>query len=88
MFAASEQEFHRQFPEGDFLIIIGPNSLLAPRLVKFLDEFNVPYVDHSQLLDKEQPEYKLHRTEGHPNGSYYWRIAHELKLDFNKNTLP
>ncbi len=84
VFAASKQEFQRQFPAGDFLVIIGPNSLLAPRLVHFLDEYDVPYVDYSQLLDKERPEYKLHRTEGHPNGLYYKRIAEELK----KNPLP
>jgi hypothetical protein len=88
VFAASQDEFKRQFPDGDFLIVIGPNSLLAPRLIRFLDEYAVPYVDHSQLLDKEQPEYKIHRTEGHPNGRYYWQMAKELKLYFGKQPLP
>lgn len=76
--AESQHEFHRQFPDGDFLVIIGPNSQYAARFAKQLSAVNVPFVDYSKLLDKEQPEFKIHRTEGHPNGQYYQRLAEEI----------
>ena len=40
-----------------------------------------------ELLDKEKPEYKLFRTEGHPNGLYYQRLALELIDHFERNPL-
>jgi hypothetical protein len=48
----------------------------------------VRYLDYSKLLDKEQPEFKLFRTEGHPNGLYYQRLAKELALHFEEYPLP
>lgn len=86
--AESQREFHRQFPEGDFLVIIGPNSQHAARLSEQLDKVGVPFANHSQLLDKERPEFKIHRTEGHPNGLYYQRMAVELKRYFEEHPLP
>jgi hypothetical protein len=47
----------------------------------------VPYLDYSLLLDKEQPEFKLFRTEGHPNGLYYQRIAEKLAGDLEGKPL-
>lgn len=86
--AESQREFHRQFPEGSFLVIIGPNSQHAARLSEQLVRFGVPFADYSKLLDKEQPEFKIHRTEGHPNGLYYQRMAVELKEYFEEHPLP
>ena len=88
VFAASQQEFLNQYPNGDFLVVIGPNSKLAQRLVAQLKKEGVHYLDYSQLLDKEQPEFKLFRTEGHPNGLYYQRLAKELALHFEEYPLP
>ncbi|MCF8258141.1 MAG: hypothetical protein K9J06_11335 [Flavobacteriales bacterium] len=84
----SQIEFHRQFPDGEFLVIIGPNSQHASRLSEQLSKVGVPFADYSRLLDKEQPAFKIHRTEGHPNGLYYQRIAEELKHRFDEHPLP
>lgn len=88
VFAESQREFHRQFPEGEFLVIIGPNSQHAPRLIRFLDAHGIPFIDFSRLLDKELPEYRIHWTDEHPNGLYYQRIATELKRYFDEHPLP
>ncbi len=82
VFAASQKEFLKQYPNGDFVVVIGPNSTLITRLIPHLKKEGVTYLDCSQLLDKEKPEYKLFRTEGHPNGLYYQRIAQELAVYF------
>jgi hypothetical protein len=82
VFAASQKEFLKQYPNGDFVVVIGPNSMLITRLIPHLKKEGVTYLDCSQLLDKEKPEYKLFRTEGHPNGLYYQRIAQELAVYF------
>ena len=87
VFSASQQEFLSQYPNGDFVVLIGPNSTLAPCLITQLEAAGVTYLDYSKLLDKEKPEYKLFRTEGHPNGLYYQRLAIELIHHFERNPL-
>ncbi len=88
VFAAAQHEFLNQYPKGDFVIVIAPNSTLAPRLIPQLKKEGVPYLDYSQLLDREKPEYKLFRTEGHPNGLYYQHIAQKLAGDMEGKPLP
>lgn len=82
--AESEKEFLAQYPEGKFIVVIGPNSTLASRAVNELDARNIEYLDLSQLLDKEEKQYKIHWTEGHPNGNYYLKIAEEIKAYLNE----
>jgi hypothetical protein len=86
--ANAKEEFHWHYPNGEFLVIIAPNSTLASRFIRELNKENVQFLDYSALLDKELPEYKIHRTEGHPNGLYYQRIAEELKGYLEENPLP
>jgi hypothetical protein len=77
--AESKKAFLAQYPEGKFLVVIGPNSNLANRAVNELDARNIEYLDLSQLLDKEEKQYKIHWTEGHPNGKYYLKLAEAIK---------
>ncbi len=87
VFAAAQKEFLKQYPNGDFVVVIAPNGALAPRLLAKLKKESVPYFDYSLLLDKEQPEFKLFRTEGHPNGLYYQRLAQVLAVHFQRKPL-
>lgn len=75
----SEREFQAQFPQGEFLVVIGPNSKLAPKIISVLEERNIRVLNLSELLDKEQDEYKIHWTEGHPNERYYLEITKAIK---------
>lgn len=72
---ASEHAFRSQYPNGKFLVVIGPNSILAPRVANVLDQNNIEHLDLSGLLDKNDVAYRIHWTEGHPNGAYYLEIA-------------
>ncbi|MDB4655357.1 hypothetical protein OAE48_00770 [Flavobacteriales bacterium] len=74
----AQTEFLKQYPDGRFLVIIAPNSRLAPRISNVLANSNIEYLDLSELLDKEEPRYKIHWTEGHPNNKYYLQIAQEI----------
>jgi hypothetical protein len=74
----SKREFLEQYPNGKFVVVIGPNSKLASRLVEELNHRNVDVLDLSNLLNKEEKQYKIHWTEGHPNGNYYRAIAVEI----------
>ena len=76
----SQTEFQKQYPNGRFLVVIAPNSKLAPRISKVLADSNIEYLDLSELLDKEESKYKIHWTEGHPNDKYYLEIAQEINL--------
>jgi len=67
------------------VVIIGPNSELAPRVKNVLEEIDIEVLDCSNLLDKEKNEYKIHWTEGHPSAKYHLKIADSLKQYLNAN---
>ncbi len=74
----TKAEFLKEFPNGKVLVVIGPNSRLAARVSSVLSERGIDCLDVSNLLDKEQKQYKIHWTEGHPNGKYYLEVAQEI----------
>jgi len=76
---ASKAEFLSQYPNGRFLVVIGPSSKLASRVTSVLAENGVDYLDCSDLLDKEMREYQIHWTEAHPNEKYYLELAKAIK---------
>lgn len=71
----SESEFKKQYPNGRFLVVIGPGSKLADRAVSALNERDVPVLDLSKLLNPEDKHYQIHWTENHPNQNYYREVA-------------
>jgi|GEM_PF-1398702 len=79
----AKKEFLKQYPEGRFVVIIGPNSKLAPRVKNVLEEINMEVLDCANLLDKEKKEYKIHWTEGHPSTKYHLEIADTLNAFLN-----
>jgi hypothetical protein len=48
-------------------------------VISVLEERNIRVLNLSGLLDKEQSEYKIHWTEGHPNKKYYLEITKAIK---------
>ena len=54
----SEKAFLKLYPDGKFLVVIGPNSKLAARSIEELRNRGVGFLDLSQLLDKENKHYK------------------------------
>jgi len=83
----SKKEFHRQFPDGRFLVAIAPNSELSARVRETLESKDIECLDLSGLLDKEEKQYKLHWTEAHPNNQYYLEVAQEIESHLNSNKL-
>ncbi|MFM1875529.1 MAG: hypothetical protein RL266_1266 [Bacteroidota bacterium] len=71
----SQKEFLKQYPEGKFLVVIGPNCELAGRAIFVLERNNLDVLDLSSLLDKDQKRYRIHWTEAHPNANYYREMA-------------
>lgn len=82
----ARKEFQMQYPEGRFLVVIAPNSTLAPRVRAALEANEVEVLDLSKLLDKEEKQYKIHWTEAHPNGNYYLKVAEELDRYLNSDS--
>ncbi|MDP6907855.1 MAG: hypothetical protein QF371_00035 [Flavobacteriales bacterium] len=73
-------EFLAQYPNGRFLVVIGPNSSLAPRIVSLLSDNEIETLDCSNLFDKEQKRYKIHWTEAHPNRQYFLELANAVQV--------
>ncbi len=79
----SKEEFLRQYPKGRFLVVLGPNSLLAPRIITALLENEIETLDCSNLFDKDQKQYKIHWTEAHPNSNYYLEMTEAINTYLN-----
>ena len=71
----SKSAFMQQFPNARMLVVIGPNSKLASRATQELDNRGIEFLDLSELLDKDEKQYKIHWTEAHPNANYYQEVA-------------
>lgn len=82
---ASKAEFLAQYPEGRFLVVIGPNSILAPRIINVLDGNGIEVLDCSTLFDRNEKQYRIHWTEAHPNKRYYLELALAIKAHLNKS---
>lgn len=81
----AKSEFLKQYPDGRFLVVIGPNSKLAARAVSALEDRDVEVLDLSQLFDKEDKRYKIHWTEAHPNDRYNLEVARAITDHLNSN---
>jgi hypothetical protein len=75
----AKNEFLTLYPDGRFVVVIAPNSTLAPRVRSVLVANNIEVLDLSARLNKDEREYKIHWTEAHPNGNYYLKVAEALK---------
>ena len=73
--AESKKEFEVQFPGSKFYVLLAPGSKLSPRLIPFLKNLNIDFIDCSQLLNPKNPEYLTHYTDRHPNALYYKKLA-------------
>jgi len=80
----AKKEFLTQYPEGKFLVVIGPSSTLASKVSSVLTKMEVDFLDLSKHLDKKQPRYRIHWTESHPNGNYYLVVAQAIETHLGK----
>lgn len=69
----------KQYPNGRFIVVIGPNSKLGSRVNAVLSDADIEVLNLTNLLDKEEKQYKIHWTEGHPNWKYYKAVAQEIQ---------
>ena len=79
----SKKEFMIPYPNGRFIVVIGPNSKLGGRVNSVLSDANIEVLNLTNLLDKEEKQYKIHWTEGHPNGKYYKAVAEQIQNYLN-----
>ncbi|MBL4585851.1 MAG: hypothetical protein JKX84_02145 [Flavobacteriales bacterium] len=79
----AKKEFKNQYPKGEFLVVIEPNSKLGARVSAVLTENSIDFLNLSELLDKEESKYKIHWTEAHPNENYYLEVANAINSYLN-----
>ncbi|HOE27620.1 MAG: hypothetical protein IT574_11635 [Candidatus Aureabacteria bacterium] len=79
---AMERGFKRHYPQGQFVMVIYPNSSMARLFLSKLAEKNIKVLDYTNLFDPELQEYKI-RGERHPTALAYRTIARKLVEDLN-----
>jgi hypothetical protein len=75
--------YERRFPGGRFFVVIYPTQVKDLRILPFLRERGVRYLDYSALFDPAAKEYKL-EGDAHPSPLAYATLAQRLAADIEK----
>ena len=81
MLAESRELLEAQFEQVDFYVLFYPGrSDLAPRLIPYLEEAGIHYLDYADLFDLDRPGLWI-EYDGHPTGAGYEAVAERLVDD-------
>jgi hypothetical protein len=71
----------RQFENTRFYVLLYPDppegEMSAKRMVPFLQQAGIDYLDFTELLDVRQPEFRI-KGDDHPTGLTHQEVASEL----------
>ena len=79
----AQQEFKRQFPDSEFYLLLFPNN--SQRILPFLQQEQIQYLDYSQLLGQDAG-YRIPH-DGHPAAKAYKAIAEQIVSDLGLTAL-
>jgi hypothetical protein len=82
----AKREFQARTGGQKFYVLIYPYTQNAPRLIPYLKEFGIDYIDYSTMpLDELTDHHVLIPVDGHPTaralGVVAARLAHDLGID-------
>ncbi len=75
-----KQSFNAKYPHGEFYVLIYPGSLAGERLIDYLNETGIRYLDYTHLFFNNDPRFCL-AEDGHPSALAYKTIAEKLVED-------
>ncbi|MBW2244796.1 MAG: hypothetical protein JRH01_22680 [Deltaproteobacteria bacterium] len=76
----SRRAFSRQFPRGDFVVVLFPGTMYGEGLTPCLEAAGIDTLDYSSLFDRLDPTYHI-EGDGHPTPAANRRLAEELVND-------
>jgi len=71
--------YKQQFPKGEFYVTVYPGSKYGGRLIHFLKEMNIKYLDYSNLFDPTTGRYFLSWEDKHPNALAHRIVAYRQR---------
>ena len=72
--------FHQQFPDAEFYVLLYPGVRRGQRLIPYLSQAGVKYLDYARLIDWPHPG--LTQADGaHPTAQGHKIVAAQLAKD-------
>jgi len=81
-FEQIQKEFKKQYPQGEFYVLIYPeNKGINSRLMPYFEEKGIRYLNYSKLFPREDPQYYLAEEDRHPSALANQKLAEAMVRD-------
>ncbi len=81
--AKMQKEFKKKYPYSSFYVLIYPGSRHGNKLMEYLDEQNILYLNYTKLFNASEPRYYLAEEDLHPSPLAYQTISEKIIEDLN-----
>lgn len=72
-----------KFSQSAFYVVIYPGTRNSTRLIQYLNEGGIKYLDYSQLFDTSDPQFYLSKDDHHPTPLAYQLVAEQIVKDLH-----
>jgi len=79
--AEARNAFQKQFPRGEFYVLLYPGVKLGKAMMPYLERAGVHYFDYSSFIAWPQPGLTLEEPSGHPTAQGHRVVAAQLAKD-------
>jgi len=79
---AMDTMIKEKFPQSAFYVVIYPRTN-SDRLVQYLKEAGIKYLDYTQLFDRSDPKFSLSVDDHHPTPLAYQLVAEQIVKDLH-----
>lgn len=81
--AKMQKEFKRKYPQSSFIVLIYPGSKYGDKLMGYLDEQSIQYLNYTNLFNNGESRYYLAEEDTHPSPLAYQTISKKILEDLN-----
>jgi hypothetical protein len=78
-----QKEFKKKYPHSSFYVLIYPGSRYGKKLMEYLDQQNILYLNYTTLFNASEPRYYLVEEDLHPSPLAYQTISGKIVEDLN-----
>ncbi len=78
-----QKEFKKKYPHSSFYLLIYPGSRHGKKLMEYLDEQGIQYLNYTKLFNAGEPRYYLSEEDLHPSPLAYQTISEKIVEDLN-----
>ncbi len=78
-----QKKFKRKYPQSSFIVLIYPGSMYGKKLMDYLDEQGIQYLNYTKLFNAGNPRYYLAEEDLHPSPLAYQTVSEKIVEELN-----